>query len=158
MTRNEYATFLYYFGTRYQSKEEQAILIPDALSALQNSEWAQGEGLDLAIAGAVMAFWERYPDRKHRWQADYPELRHRVERAVMQSKENPDWADYHMSRWFVLRQESSLDAILNMIADGGNCGRVVRLKLQGKTVAECVPFQKSMRKARRAREASMLIQ
>jgi hypothetical protein len=153
MTQDEYATFLYYFGARYQSKAEQAELIPDVLASLQNSEWAKPEGRELPIAGAVGAFFELYPDRKHRWQADYPGLRRMISRAVGKSQECPEWTDFHLAQWLVLRRESSIDAILDRVADG----RPLALEKLQAMAAESVPFQKALRKAREARKVAMLI-
>ena len=153
MTQDEYATFLYYFGARYQSKAEQAELIPDVLVFLQNSEWAKPEGRELPIAGAVTAIFELYPDRKHRWQADYPELRRMISRAVGKSQECPEWTDFHLAQWLVLRREGSIDVILDRVADGRPCALS---KLQA-FAAESVPFQKALRKAREARKLAMLI-
>jgi hypothetical protein len=153
MTQDEYATFLYYFGARYQSKAEQAELIPDVLFSLQNSEWAHPDERELPIAGAVMAFFELYPDRKHRWQADYPELRRMISRAVMKSQECPEWTDFHLAQWLVLRREGSIDAILDRVADG----RELALEKLHAFAAESVPFQKALRKARDARKMAMLI-
>ena len=157
MTRDEYATFLYYFGARYQSKEEQAILIPDVLASLQNSEWAKPEKRELPIAGAVMALWELYPDRKHRWQADYPELRRMISRAVMKSQECPEWTDFHLAQWFIRRREDSIDKVLDRVADGGDTAWSARQKLE-QLAAQSVPFKKALASAREARKAAMFIQ
>jgi len=153
VTQDEYATFLYYFGARYQSKAEQAELIPDVLVSLQNSEWAKPEGRELPIAGAVTAIFELYPDRKHRWQADYPELSRMVKRAVGKSLDCPEWTDFYLAQWLVLRRDSSIDAILDRVADG----RELALEKLQMFAAESVPFQKALRKAREARNAAMLI-
>jgi len=157
MTRDEYATFLYYFGARQQSKEEQAELIPEVLASLQNAEWAHPAERELPIAGAVMAFWELYPDRKHRWQADYPELRRMISRAVMQSQEAPEWTDFHLAQWFVLHSEKCIDAVLDRVATGGEVGLSATVKLQ-QLASQSVPFRKALEKAKEARKLAMLIQ
>lgn len=157
MTQDEYATFLYYFGARHQSKEEQAELIPDVMASLQNSEWAKPDERELPIAGAVMALWEVYPDRKHRWKADYPELKRTVERAVLKTKDCPEWTDFHLAQWCILRRESSVDACLDLVAEGGEIGWAATQKLEQFSGAS-VPFLKALKAAKRAREASMLIQ
>lgn len=155
MTRDEYATFLYYFGERKQSKSEQAEIIPEALAYLQNTPFPPER--ELPIAGAVMAFWELYPDRKHRWQADFPELRRMISRTVMQSQEAPEWTDYHLAQWFILRRESCIDAVLDRVADGGEVGASAQVKLQD-LASQSVPFRKALEKARGARKLAMLIQ
>ena len=157
MTRDEYATFLYYFGARHQSKEEQAELIPEVLASLQNAEWARPAERELPIAGAVMALWELYPDRKHRWQADYPELRRMISRAVMQSQEAPEWTDFHLAQWFVLHSEKCIDAVLDRVAAGGEVGASAQIKLQ-QLASESVPFRKALEKAKEARKLAMIIQ
>jgi hypothetical protein len=153
MTQDEYATFLYYFGARYQSKAEQAELIPDVLASLQNSEWAHPDERELPIAGAVMALFELYPDRRHRWMADYPELRRMISRAVGKSLDCPEWTDYYLAQWLVMRRESSIDAILDRVING----RELASDKLNAFAAESVPFQKALRKAREARKVAMLI-
>jgi hypothetical protein len=153
MTQNEYATLIYYWAGHPQPER-----IPEALESLERAEWASSAELDLAIAGIVMAFESAYPDRKHAWRAAYPILRRRVKAAAGASADCPEWADYHVSQWLILRRESSLDAILDMIADGDECGRAVQLKIQGKTVQQSVPLRKALEKAREARKLAMLIQ
>ena len=155
MNRDEYATFLYYFGERKQSKAEQSEAIPEVLAFVENAPFRPER--ELPIAGAVMALWELYPDRKHRWQADYPTLRQRISRAVMQSQEAPEWTDFHLAQWFILRRESSIDAILDRVAEGGDIGASAQIKLQD-LAAQSIPFRKSLEKAREARKLAMLIQ
>jgi hypothetical protein len=53
----------------------------------------------------------------------------------------------------VLRRESSIDAILDRVADG----RELALEKLHAFAAESVPFQKALRKAREARKMAMLI-
>jgi len=155
VNRDEYATFLYYFGERKQSKAEQAEAIPEVMAFLQNTPMPVER--ELPIAGAVMALWELYPDRKPRWQADFPALRRMISRAVMQSQEAPEWTDYHLAQWFILRRESSIDAVLDRVAEGGDIGTSAQIKLQD-LAAQSVPFKKALEKAREARKLAMLVQ
>ena len=153
LTQNEYATLIYYWFGHPQPER-----IPEVLEALERAEWAAPAEFDLPIAGIVMALESLYPDRKHAWRTAYPVLRRRVKAAAGSSADCPEWADYHVAQWLILRSEKSLDAILDMIADGGECGRAVQLKLQGKTVSQSVPLRKALEKAREARKLAMLIQ
>lgn len=153
MTQNEYATLIYYWAGHPQPER-----IPDVMETLERAEWAASSECDLPIAGTVMAFESLYPDRKHAWRAAHPLLRRRVKAAAGSSADCPEWADYHVSQWMILRSEKSLDAILDMIADGGECGAAVQAKLQGKTVGQSVPLRKALEKARAARKLSMVIQ
>jgi hypothetical protein len=100
-----------------------------------------------------MAFFELYPDRKHRWQADYPELKRTVSRAVGKSLDCPEWTDFYLAQWLVLRRESSIDVILDRVADG----RELALEKLEEFARESAPFQKALRKAREARKMAMLI-
>ena len=157
MTRDEYATFLYYFGAREKSRSEVAELIQDALQSLETSEWARPEVRSLPIAGAVMAFEELYPDRAAEWRKRFPMLRRRIVAAAGLSADCPEWADYHVSQWFVLRQEKCIDAVLDRVADGGEVGSSAQVKLQ-ELASQSVPFRKALEKARKARKLAMLIQ
>ena len=156
MTRDEYATFLYYFGAREKSRSEVAELITDALQSLENAEWARPDVRSLPIAGAVMAFEELYPDRKHAWRAAYPALRRRIVAAAGLSADCPEWTDYHLAQWFILRQEKCIDAVLDRVADGGEVGAAAQVKLQG-LASQSVPFRKALEKAREARKLAMII-
>lgn len=153
MTQNEYATLIYYWAGHPQPER-----IPDVLRTLQNSEWAWPFEFHLAIAGTVLAFESLYPDRKAEWRRDFSGLYAMIQNATDQSRTCPEWADYHVSQWMILRRFESLDAILDMIANGDECGRAVQLKMQGKTVQQSVPLRKALEKARAARRQAMLIQ
>jgi hypothetical protein len=153
VTQNEYATLIYYWAGHPQPER-----IPDLLATLDTADWARFAEFDLPIAGVVSAFETLYPDRKHRWRADYPALRRRIKDAVGMSKDCPDWADFHVAQWLILRRQESLDAILDMVADGGDCATAVQAKLRGNTVQQSVPLKKALEKAREARKMAMLIQ
>jgi hypothetical protein len=153
MTQNEYATLIYYWAGHLQPER-----IPDLLATLDTADWARFAEFDLPIAGVVTAFETLYPDRKHRWRADYPALRRRIVAAVGMSKDCPEWADFHVAQWLILRRPESVDAILDMVADGGDCSIAVQAKLRGNTVQQSVPLRKALEKAREARKMSMLIQ
>ena len=160
MTRDDYATFLYYFGARKQSRAEQVELIPEVLSTLENAEWAQEARFDLPIAGAVTAFEQLWPDRKHRWRAEHPRLRRRVSGAVGLAPACPEWTDYHLAQWFILRQDRCIDAVLDRVADYDSelpWDERAATKLQ-KLSDESVPFKKALVKAREARTLAMLVQ
>ena len=157
MTRDEYATFIYYFGARNVSKEEQAELIPDLLQSLETKEWAQPDVLSLPIAGFVSAMEALYPDRVAGWRKRYPALRRRVLNAISKSHECPEWTDFHLAQWFILRHEESLDACLDRVAEGGEVGRAAIEKLQA-LASQSAPFQKALDMAKRARESAMIIQ
>lgn len=160
MTRDDYATFLYYFGAREKSRSETAELITDALQSLDNAEWAMPDQRSLPIAGAVMAFEELYPDRKYRWRADFPWLRRRVKMAAGQSPQCPEWTDYHLAQWFILRSEKCIDAVLDRIADYDSelpYNERAATKLQ-ELAAQSVPFRKALEKARESRKLAMVIQ
>jgi hypothetical protein len=158
VTRDEYATFLYYFGARQESRSEVAELITDALQSLETSEWARPEVRSLPIAGAVMAFEELYPDRAAGWRKQFPALRRRIVAAAGLSADCPEWTDYHLAQWFLLRHEKCIDAVLDRAADADKeIWMPTRLKLQ-ELASQSVPFRKALEKAREARKLAMLIQ
>jgi hypothetical protein len=157
MTQGEYATFLYYFGAREKSRSEVAELITDALQSLENAEWARPDVRSLPIAGAVMAFEELYPDRAAEWRKRFPALRRRIVAAAGLSADCPEWTDYHLAQWFILRRESCIDAVLDRVADGGEVRAAAEIKLQH-LASQSVPFRKALEKAREARKLAMLIQ
>ena len=152
MTRNEYATLIYYWAGHPQPER-----IPEILDTLENAEWARPAERTLPIAGVVAAFELLYPDRKHAWRADHPILSARVSAAVGLSKECPEWTDFHLAQWFILRGESSIDAVLDRVADGGTVGMEAQISLQ-KLASDSTPFRKALEKAREARKLAMLIQ
>jgi hypothetical protein len=156
MTQNEYATFIYYFGAREKSKAEVAELISDALKSLRDAEWAWPEGARLPIAGAVLAFETLYPDRAPAWRREFPSLYARVMPAMENNPDDPQWIEFHIAQWYLLRRESSLDSILDLIADFTHSFSM-RSKIE-KAIGASVPLRKAFLAAKRAREASMLIQ
>ena len=155
MTQNEYATFIYYFGAREKSKAEVAELISDALQTLRDAEWAWPEGARLPIAGAVLAFETQYPDRAAEWRREFPSLYARVMPAMENNPDNPQWIEFHIAQWYILRRESSLDSILDLVNNDLSC--IMASKIQT-AISQSVPLRKSFLAAKRAREASMLIQ
>jgi len=160
VTRDEYATFLYYFGARKQSRAEQVELIPQVLDTLENAEWAQEARFDLPIAGAWMAFEQLWPDRRHRWRAEHARLRRRVREAAGLAPTCPEWTDYHLAQWFILRQEKCIDAVLDRVADYDSdlpWDDRAASKLQ-RLAEESIPFRKALQKAREARMLAMLVQ
>lgn len=157
MTQNDYATFIYYFGAREKSKAEVAELISDALRTLRDAEWAWPEGARLPIAGAVLAFETLYPDRAAGWRRDFPALYARVMPAMENNPDDPQWIEFHIAQWYILRRESSLDFILDLIANNGESAWSMRQKIE-KAIGASVPLRKAFLSAKRAREASMLIQ
>ena len=157
MTRDEYATFLYYFGAREKSRSEVAELITDALQSLENAEWARPDVRSLPIAGAVMAFEELYPDRAAEWRKRFPALRRRILAASEKSPACPEWTDYHLAQWFILRSEKCIDAVLDRVADiDEEVSISARLKLQ-ELASQSVPFRKALEQAREARKLAMII-
>jgi hypothetical protein len=158
VTRDEYATFLYYFGAREKSRSEVAELITDALQSLENAEWAMPDVRSLPIAGAVMAFEELYPERAAEWRKRFPALRRRILTASEKSPTCPEWTDYHLAQWFILRRESCIDAVLDRVADiDEEVSISARIKLQA-LASQSVPFRKALEAAREARKLAMLIQ
>jgi hypothetical protein len=85
--------------------------------------------------------------------ADHPELRRMISRAVGKSLDCPEWTDYYLAQWLVMRRESSIDAILDRVING----RELASDKLNAFAAESVPFQKALRKAREARKTAMLI-
>jgi len=152
MTRNEYATLVYYWAGHPQPER-----IPEILATLEHAEWTQYKKSDLPIAGAVAAFESLYPDRAQEWRKGYPTLHRRVSAAVGLSKECPEWTDFHLAQWFILSRESSIDAVLDRVADGGTVGMEAQISLQ-KLASDSTPFRKALEKAREARKLAMLIQ
>lgn len=160
MTQGEYATFLYYFGAREKSRSEVAELITDALQSLENAEWAMPDVRSLPIAGAVMAFEELYPERAAEWRKRFPALRRRILTASGKSPDCPEWTDYHLAQWFILRSEKCIDAVLDRVADYDSdlpYEDRAATKLQV-LASQSVPFRKFLEKAREARKLAMLIQ
>ena len=158
MTRNEYATFIYYFGALHESKAEQAELIYDALKTLRDAGWAQAEGARLPIAGAILAFETQYPERAGDWggwRREFPTLYARVMPAMENNPDDPQWIEFHIAQWYILRRESSLDSILDLVNNDLSC--IMASKIQT-AISQSVPLRKSFLAAKRAREASMLIQ
>ena len=156
MTQNEYATFIYYFGAREKSKAEVAELIHDALQTLRDAEWASPEGARLPIAGAVLAFETLYPERAVTWRREFPAIYARVLPVMDNSKDDPQWIEFHIVQWYILRRESSLDSILDLIADNGESAWKMRQKVE-ESISQSVPLRNAFIAAKRAREASMLI-
>ena len=156
MTRDEYAAFLYYFGAREKSRSEVAELITDALQSLENAEWARPDVRSLPIAGAVMAFEELYPDRAAEWRKRFPSLRRRIVAAAGLSADCPEWTDYHLAQWFILRHEKCIDAVLDRVADGGEVGASAQDKVH-RLASGSVPFLKALKKAYEARKLAMII-
>lgn len=155
MTQNEYATFIYYFGARHESKAAQAELVYDALKTWRDAEWAWPEGARLPIAGAVLAFETLYPDRAAAWRREFPSLYARVMPAMENNPEDPQWIEFHIAQWYILRRESSLDSILDLVNNDLSC--IMASKIQT-AISQSVPLRKAFLAAKRAREASMLIQ
>lgn len=152
MTQNEYATLIYYWFGHPQPER-----IPSVLRSLRDSPWAWPAERHLPIAGAVMAFESLYPDRKGEWRREFSSLYATIQSAMNQSQDCPEWTDFHLAQWFILRSEKSLDAVLDRVADGGDVGSAAQVKLQD-LAAQSIPFRKCLEKAREARKLAMLIQ
>lgn len=72
----------------------------------------------------------------------------------------PEWTDYHLAQWFILRQDRCIDAVLDRVADYDSelpWDERAATKLQ-KLSDESVPFKKALVKAREARTLAMLVQ
>ena len=152
MTQNDCATLIYYWAGHPQPER-----IPELLETLERADWAAPAERDLPIAGTVMAFESLYPDRKHTWRTAYPALRRRIVAAAGLAADCPEWTDYHLAQWFILRQEKCIDAVLDRVADGGEVGLSATVKLQ-QLASQSVPFRKALEKAKEARKLAMLIQ
>lgn len=152
MTQDQYATLIYYWAGHPQPER-----IPEVLCTLRDSPWAWPLGAHLPIAGVVMAFETQFPDRARQWRLDFPTLYASIQRAMESGPNDPQWTEFYIAQWFILRRESLLDAILNIIADGGDAAWQARRKCQ-KWANESVPFRKAFEAAREARKLAMLIQ
>jgi hypothetical protein len=76
--------------------------------------------------------------------------------AMENNPDDPQWIEFHIAQWYLLRRESSLDSILDLIADFTHSFSM-RSKIE-KAIGASVPLRKAFLAAKRAREASMLIQ
>jgi hypothetical protein len=152
VTRDEYATLIYYWAGHPQPER-----IPEILRALMNSEWAWPAKRQLPIAGVVQAFESMYPDRAAGWHIDFGALYARLHSATDQAQDCPEWTDYHLAQWPLLRSEKCIDAVLDRVADGGEVGASAQIKLQ-ELASQSVPFRKALEKARESRKLAMIIQ
>ena len=138
MTRDEYATLIYYWAGHPQPER-----IPEILRTLQNSEWAWPSERQLPIAGVVRAFESMYPVPAGGWHRDFGPLCARIQSAENQSQVCPEWTDYHLAQWHILRSKKCIDAVLDRVADGGEVGTSAQIKLQD-LASQSVPFRKAL--------------
>lgn len=152
MTRDEYATLIYYWAGHPQPER-----IPEILRTLRDSPWAWPLAAHLPTAGVVMALETLYPDRAGQWRRDFPTLYVSLLHAMDTGPSDPQWTEFYVAQWLILRRVSVLDAILNRIADGGEVGLTATVRAQ-KWASDSVPFRKAFEKAKEARKLAMIIQ
>lgn len=163
MTANEYATIVYYWhgdpqdgrgkGTQGDTPDRR----DELLYFLQDRGWGRDMQRDIASAGVVLALELRYPDDRPTWRADHKPLYDAIERTILNWEGRQEWAAFYIAKWFITHDLQNVDAILDMIADGGEGAFFARQALN-QWQEKCIPFRYAVKAAQKARHEAMLIQ
>jgi hypothetical protein len=98
--------------------------VPAFLNWLGQSGMLHDERTELPMAAAALSLAERHPDRMDAWGKDFNDLFKESKRVLLRcAPDRPGWNDFHMVRWFVLRQDETVQELVKRASTEGTVGQ-----------------------------------
>jgi hypothetical protein len=98
--------------------------VPAFLDWLGQSGLLRDQHTELPMAAAALSLAERHPDRMAAWGKDFGDVFEEAKKVLLRcAPDRPNWNDFHMVRWLVLRQDEIVQELAKRAGAEGIVGQ-----------------------------------
>lgn len=114
----EWQAFIQNYGATPQPDQ-----VPELFAWMLDAGVLEDRSTELPMAAAVLALADRHNERRDKWEAEYPQVfQSAIAVCLRTGPERAGWNDYYMCRWFVLRDDISVQEIVRRTQQDGDIG------------------------------------